>query len=162
MYIVLQCNLDYPDLVYLAPWFSGLSQIQQCTCACVMGMTVDIKGCDDFWMNELGAFAGLIMPEMTGYRMLLWFLYWHFWFKDAALCRDILKQERKVNTSVTQTISLIQYYIMRTVDNGVHIIIEVALYFILGISLLIEVDIKFLLLWYMIQEHCMVTIYWPR
>ena len=34
--ILLQSNLDYPDLIYPAPRLSGLSQAQaMCLCACV-------------------------------------------------------------------------------------------------------------------------------
>ena len=37
----IQCNLDYPDLAYPAPQFSGLSPAQQMyMCACIEGMAL--------------------------------------------------------------------------------------------------------------------------
>ena len=47
--VLVQCNLDYPDLAYPVPRLSELSPAQQVyLCACVEGMTFVFSGCGHY------------------------------------------------------------------------------------------------------------------
>ena len=88
-------------------------------CACIEGVAID-----SYWVWQLlNEGATHICSLENGSSSKMFFFYESFW--RYFLCRDaisyqcILKQERKVSTSVILTISLIRYHNMGPLDKGV-------------------------------------------
>ena len=122
----IQCNLNYPDLIYPEPRLSGLAGDQKIHYhACAEGMANDpVTG----WTMSYGlcriALAKIDWPELFSEHRWPWSCCIGIVYR-----LGIINQVRNVGTSVIQTISLTRYGSDQLVDKGVQIIKD-ALYYI--------------------------------
>ena len=123
--LLLQCNLNYPDLVYPEPRLPGIAPDPANTLVRMR------RGCAQLSLRGVATVAWhfyRVVLAKTGWPV---YLYECCWLWSCYICivyrLGIINQVRKVGTLVIQTISLIRYASNQTMDKGVRII-KVALY----------------------------------
>ena len=127
----LQWNLNYPDLVYLAPQLSGQ------TCSTLLNALICMcRGCDWWLLGEwpelikkLECCRGAIAQAKTDWSTCLYECYWP-WLSYIHIIKRLgtINSVRKLSISVIWTVSLIHNASIKAVAKGV-LIIEVPLYF---------------------------------